>query len=116
MIKKALTTVFLVMAFFTVALAQDITGNWAGRLMDQFDVTYTFKLDGDKLSGTTTGPDQTTIILQNCLLKDGDLSFNMTLMGNDIKVTGKVKDETITLTMPGINGGEAITIILKIVK
>jgi len=116
MIKKTLTTVFLIMAFITAALAQDITGNWAGRVMDQFDVTYTFKLDGDKLSGTTTGPDGTTITLQNCLLKEDDLSFNMTLMGNDIKVTGKVKDDTITLTMPGMNGGEAITILLKKVK
>ena len=116
MIKKTLTTVFLVMAFITAALAQDITGNWAGKVMDQFDVTYTFKLDGDKLSGTTTGPDGNAIILQNCVLKDDNLTFNMTLMGNDMKVTGKVKDDTITLSMPGMNGGEAISFVLKKVK
>jgi len=116
MIKKALTTVLLVMAFITAALAQDINGKWAGKVMDQFDVTYTFKLDGDKLSGTTTSPDGNPIELQNCVLKGDDLSFTMAMMGNDMKLTGKVKDDTITLTMPGMNGGETMTILLKKVK
>lgn len=116
MIKKTLTTVFLVAAFITAALAQDITGNWAGKVMDQFDVTYIFKLDGDKLSGTTTGPDGNTIVLQNCLLKGDDISFNLALMGNDMKVTGKLKDDKMTLSMPGMNSGEPISFVLKKVK
>ena len=113
MIKKTLTTAFLVMAFITFCKAQDITGAWTGKIMDQFDVTYTFKVDGDKVSGSTTGPDGNVIVLQNCVLKDGDLSFTMAMMGNDMKVTGKVKDDTITLTMPGMGGGDPITVLLK---
>jgi hypothetical protein len=85
MIKKTLTTLFLVMAFITAALAQDIAGNWSGKVMDKFDVTYVFKLDGDKLSGTTTGPDGNPIVLQNCVLKGDDLSFTMALIGKPDK-------------------------------
>jgi len=116
MIKKTLTTAFLVMAFITFCKAQDITGSWSGKIMDQFDVTYTFKVDGDKVSGNTTGPDGNVIVLQNCVLKDGDLSFTMAMMGNDMKVTGKVKDDTITLTMPGMGGGDPMTVLLKKTK
>ena len=113
MIKKALTTAFLVLTVITVCLAADITGKWSGKVMDQFDVTYVFKVDGEKLTGTTSGPDGDTITLQNGVIKGDDLSFTMAMMGNDIKVTGKVKDDTITLTMPGMGGGDPISFVLK---
>jgi hypothetical protein len=114
--KKVLSTAILVTAFVTFCFAQDITGKWAGKVMDQFDVTYDFKVDGTTLTGTTTGPDGNLITIQNGLIKDGDLSYTINLMGNDMKVTGKVKDDTITLTMPGMGGGDPMTVILKKVK
>lgn len=116
MIKKTLTTAFLVMAFITCCHAQTITGSWRGKIMDQFDVTYTFKVDGDKITGSTTGPDGDVIVLQNCVLKGDVLSFSMAMMGNNMKVTGKVKDDTITLNMPGMGQGEMMTVVLKKAK
>ncbi len=116
MIKKALTSAFLVLAFITFSHAQDITGKWAGKVMDQFDVTYDFKVDGEKLTGTTSGPDGNPITLQNGVIKGDDLSFTFAMMGNDTKVTGKIKDDKITLTMPGMNGGDPISFVLTRVK
>jgi hypothetical protein len=113
MIKKTVTTAFLVIAFIAFGHAQDITGKWTGKIMDQFDVTYNFKVDGEKLTGTTTGPDGNIINLQNGVIKGGDLSFTMAMMGNDIKITGKVKDDTITLSMPGMNGDGVMSFVLK---
>jgi hypothetical protein len=116
MIKKTLTTALLILTVISVCFATDITGKWAGKVMDQFDVTYDFKVDGEKLTGSTSGPDGTPITLQDGIIKGDDLSFTMAMMGNDIKVTGKIKDDVITLSMPGMGGGDAITIILKKVK
>ncbi|SEP40331.1 hypothetical protein [Mucilaginibacter sp. OK283] len=113
MIRKSLTTALFTLAVIATCFGADITGKWTGKVMNQFDVTYIFKVDGEKLTGTTTGPDGTSVTLQNGVIKDDDLSFTMDLMGNTTKVTGKVKDNVITLTLPGMNGGDAITLVLK---
>ncbi len=116
MIKKLVATAIMVTAFIAVSFAQDITGKWTGRIMDQFDIAYDFKVDGTTLTGTTTGPDGNTINIQNGVIKDGDLSYMIHIMDNDMKVTGKVKDDTITLTMPGMGGGDPMTVVLKKAK
>ncbi|HEY4323978.1 MAG TPA: hypothetical protein VGN20_08320 [Mucilaginibacter sp.] len=116
MMKKTLTTAFLVMAFVAFCFAQDITGKWSGRIMDQFDVTYDFKVDGEKLTGNTSGPDGTPVPIQNGVIKGDDLSFMIHIMDNDMKITGKVKGDVVTLTMPGMGGGEPMVVVLKKVK
>jgi hypothetical protein len=116
MMKKIFTTAFMLTAFASFCFAQDITGKWAGKVMDQFDVTYDFKVDGEKLTGTSSGPDGTPIPLRDGVIKGDTLSFNITIMDNDLKATGKIKDDAITITMPGMNGGDPITFVLKKVK
>jgi len=113
MLKKTITTAMMVIAFVTFCFAQDITGKWSGRIMDQFDVTYDFKVDGEKLTGNTTGPDGSVVPLQDGVIKGDDLSFTIHIMDNDMKVTGKVKGTVITLTMPGMGGGEPVSFDLK---
>ncbi|MEO6851544.1 MAG: hypothetical protein ABI203_07165 [Mucilaginibacter sp.] len=98
MIKKALTTVFLVMAFATFCFAQDISGNWKGTINDQFEVHYTFKVDGEKLTGSSKAPDGTDRVISDGVIKGDDFSFNMNIRGNPTKVTGKIKGEVITLS------------------
>ena len=34
----------------SIAFAQDITGHWKGRVMDQYDINYDFKSDGNILN------------------------------------------------------------------
>ena len=61
--------IFIIAIFlFTGALttySQNINGKWAGKVMDQFDVVYTFKADGEVLTGTTKDPEGTDI--QRCV-------------------------------------------------
>ena len=52
-------TAALCAIFCCAALAADISGNWSGTMQmgDQpFTLTYAFKQDGEKLTGTVTGP------------------------------------------------------------
>ncbi len=98
MIKKALTTAFLVIAFITFSYAQDITGNWKGLVNGQFEINYTFKMDGDKLTGSSKGPDGSDSPISNGVIKGNDLSFTIDIMGGPTKVTGKVKGDVITLS------------------
>ncbi|MEO7213004.1 hypothetical protein [Mucilaginibacter sp.] len=114
--RKILTTAALILVIVTACFAADISGKWAGKLMDQYDIAYDFKVEGEKLTGSTTGPEGNLINIQNGVIKGDDLSFTINIMDNNIKVTGKVKDDAITLTMPGMNGGEPMTLILKKVK
>lgn len=117
MIKKILLSSVLVLAIVTMCLAADVTGHWTGRIADRFDIAYDLKVDGEKLTGGTTGPDGSVIPLNDGVIKGDSLSFSINLMDNAFKITGKVNDEnTITLTMPGMGGGESMTVVLKKTK
>jgi hypothetical protein len=114
MIKKLLTTAFLVMAFVTFSLAQDITGNWKGTVNNQFEINYTFKVDGEKLTGSSKGPDGTDTPISDGVIKGDDLSFSLDIMGSPTKIKGKIKGDTITLAF-AVNGND-VTLDLKKVK
>src|SRR4051812_26464267 len=105
MIKKTLATAFMVMALTVMSYAGDITGNWSGKVMDQFEVGYTFKVDGEKLSGSSKGPDGSDTPFKDGTIKGDDLEFSIDIMGASTKIKGKVKTDatdktkdTVTLT------------------
>jgi hypothetical protein len=60
MLNKSILIVCIAIAILTVtAVAADITGKWSGQLPSRGEAmaaTFTFKVDGDKLTGTMTGP------------------------------------------------------------
>ncbi len=69
----------------------DLSGKWVGTLKTpngDFPLSYTFKLDGDKLSGTGSAPDG-VVPLANCVVKGDDFSFTVPVNGTDIKNTCK---------------------------
>jgi len=100
-------TLVMIALFMTSALtlAEDVTGRWTGRIMDQFDVVYDFTQDGDKLSGTTVGPDGTTIDIKNGMIKGDDVSYTINVMGGDMPVKGKIVGDTMKLTF-SMDGNE----------
>ncbi|EHQ29634.1 hypothetical protein [Mucilaginibacter paludis] len=113
MTKKFLLSAILILAIVTVCFAADITGHWTGRIADQFDISYDFKVDGEKLTGGTTGPDGSVIPIKDGVIKGDSLSFSINLMDNVMKIGGKIKDDnTITLKMPGMGGREPMSVIL----
>jgi hypothetical protein len=98
MYKNTFIAVFLLLATLTTAFAADVTGHWTGRINDQFDVAYDFKVDGEKLTGSTQGPDGTAIQIKDGIIKGDDLTFTLEIMGNNLKIKGKVSGDVMKLT------------------
>lgn len=77
-----------------VVQAADVTGKWTGAVPTRDggtrDATFNFKQDGEKLTGTMTGP-QGDIELKDGSVKGNDVSFNVALSfnGNDVKLIYK---------------------------
>jgi len=95
------------------ALAADVTGNWTGSMSmgdNQFTIAYTFKQDGEKLTGTVTGPQGDPITLQDGKVLGDKLSFFIQFEGPNgsmkISSEGAIKgaDEiTLTTKMEGMD-------------
>jgi hypothetical protein len=104
----------LLFALLTVAWAADVDGKWTaqvpGRQGNTQEVTFTFKAEGDKLTGTMSGRQGDTAISDG-KITGNDLSFNVVreFNGNSVKLAYKgvlAGDEIkFTRTMEGGPGG-----------
>src|SRR5689334_2058183 len=97
----------------TSAFAADVDGKWTasmpGRDGNSMEVTFTFKADGSKLTGTMSNPRGEAEIKDGKI--DGDnISFNQSFErgGNSMKLVykGKVSGDTIEFTR-SMEGGNA---------
>jgi hypothetical protein len=98
MIRKTLLTLALSLSMITLCFAADITGHWKGTINDQFEISYDFKVDGEKLTGATKTMEGAENPIKDGVIKGDDLSFTIDIMGTATKVTGKVVGEIITLS------------------
>jgi len=97
--KKSIVLVLFVFLFLTTASAQDITGHWAGKVMDQYPVAYDFRVQGDSLQGKDTHPDGSVSDISNGIVGGDTLAFDVPVQGTLTHVTGKIKGDTITLSL-----------------
>jgi len=88
----------------TPALAADISGQWTATFNTQVGeqhYTFTFKVDGEKLTGTAKS-DNGTSEIQDGTVKGDDVSFveNLNYQGQQLKITytGKVSGDEIHFT------------------
>jgi Na+-transporting NADH:ubiquinone oxidoreductase subunit NqrB len=103
-------------AFLTVAYAAGIDGKWTaqvpGRQGNTQETTFTFKAEGEKLTGTVTGRMGETAISDGTI-KGNDVSFKVVREFNGNKITQVFKgvlsgDEIkFSRTMEGGPGGGA---------
>lgn len=117
--KRLLCSLFVIAA---MAFAADISGNWKATAEGpngSMERTFTFKVDGSKLTGETTSS-----MLGKSTITDGkvdgdNVSFTITanFNGNDMKISykGKVTGNEIHLTsqVAGGEGGQAIEWVAK---
>jgi hypothetical protein len=89
-------------AVTTVRAAENPTGTWKWSVEfggQKRDMTLKLKLEGDKLTGSMPGRDNTENPIADASYKDGDLSFTVTRERNGnkftTKYTGKVSGDTI---------------------
>jgi hypothetical protein len=104
---------------FTAAARADSTvdGTWKSTFKTQDGtertITYKFKLDGDKVTGTVSGRNNTETAIENGTFANGTLSFSVTRERNNAKVTTKYEAKLDGDTLkgssesPGRDGGEA---------
>jgi hypothetical protein len=102
----AFLSICLVMMAFAVVWAADVSGKWTaqvpgGRDGQLQETTFTFKVEGDKLTGTVSGRQGDTPIADGKISGD-DISFTVTRerQGNTIKQVykGKVAGDEIKFT------------------
>jgi hypothetical protein len=78
MITRRLGTGILFLLLGTAAWAADVTGTWKGEVStpdgNTFPLTYTFKQDGAKLTGTVLSPQGDEIVLKT-KADTGDMDF-----------------------------------------
>lgn len=93
--KKIFTTALLSCALvvaMAAAIFADLNGKWKGVIStpdgNALDVTYNFKVDGEKLTGTAESP-MGTINVENGKIKGDDFTFSVNVNGTDYPHKGK---------------------------
>lgn len=103
--RKIFTTALLsclAMMCFAAAVFADLNGKWTGNLTmsdgNTFPVTYQFKVDGEKLTGTAQSP-QGDVPLEDGKIKGDDFSFNVNVNGMEIPHKGKVYADSVGMNL-----------------
>lgn len=121
-----LTVLFMFVA--GMAFAADIDGNWAGEFSmgggEPMKISYTFKAEGNTLTGSTKSPDGSDVAIKDGKIDGAKFSYAIDFgMGQPMKMNGTLKGDTIELKMDmgqmgggGGGGMEMPPIILKKVK
>jgi hypothetical protein len=83
------------------AFAADLTGTWSGEMPgqngDTFHITYTFRQDGAKLTGSVKSPRGEDIEIVDGKVDGDKISFNLTVNGTTIWHEGTINGDTIKL-------------------
>ncbi|MGD0771462.1 MAG: hypothetical protein ABSC05_01435 [Candidatus Solibacter sp.] len=116
-------TAALCAIFAGAALAADISGNWSGNLQaggDQIPLTFTFKQDGEKLTGTVTHPEAPPLPLSEGKVVGDKVSFFVMgdMNGTPTKFVsqGVIKGDEITLNIAAEGGPDFGPTLLKRAK
>lgn len=94
--------------------AADVSGKWSGEVPGrggQTAATFVFKVDGDKLTGTMTGP-QGEVALQEGKVAGDKISFSTVGANAKILFEGTVSGSEIKMTRTR-EGGQAREFTLK---
>ena len=103
---KSYAFVFALLLISTPAFAADVDGKWSGALATpngDVSIAFEFKADGTALSGSTTGPDGSTIPIKNGKIDGNKIAFVVTVafgdMSFDIAYSGVVSPTEIKMAL-----------------
>ena len=103
-LRKVLFSGLLILAVSALVLAADVTGTWTAAIDTQIgeqNYTYTFKVEGEKLTGKAKSQYGETDLTEG-VVKGDDISFveNLTFEGMLLKITykGKIAGDEIKFT------------------
>jgi len=90
--KLLTTTVLMGCLLVAVAAIADLSGKWSSTFSapdgSQYPLTYTFKVDGSKLTGTLEAAGS-EVPIDSGMVKDDNVSFNVTVQGVTYAHKGK---------------------------
>jgi hypothetical protein len=96
---------FLIPLFAVAAFGADPSGNWKGTADfggNAIERTFTFKVDGKKLTGETSSEMMGKSVIADGVIDGDDVSFAITgnIQGNEIKIhyKGKIHGDEMKLT------------------
>jgi hypothetical protein len=118
---KLLATTLMTVLMSLTAYAADVDGTWTGTAAaptGDVAVTFTFKADGAKLTGSTVSPDGTTISIKDGKIDGSNISYMVSLdfsgMPFDMSYKGVVASDQIK--MAGDAFGMPLDFVLKKTK
>ena len=105
MLRTTLIATVLILSFAVAGLAADISGRWETKMSgpdggEGMKITFVFKVDGDKLTGSVE-TDQGSMPITDGKINGDDLTFKVDVMGNAMTHTGKVSGDTIKVKVEG---------------
>jgi len=113
--RAILTTVFSMILLAAATLAVDVSGKWTasmpGRDGNTREVTYTFKADGDTLTGTATGMGGREMPISEGKVSGDEISFKTKIERNGntmvMNYKGKVSGGEIRFTVQREGGDQS---------
>jgi len=118
---KLIKTFVLMFVLCLPAFAADVDGKWSGTVTSptgDIPVAFTFKADGAKLTGTTTGFDGSEVAIADGKIDGKNISFKVTFdfggMPFELLYKGVVSPEEIKVT--GEAAGMPFEFVLKKAK
>jgi hypothetical protein len=122
---SALATILIALLLTGAAWAADVTGKWTGQMAGPdgnggFEISFAFKQDGAKLTGTVQGPQGDPIEIADGKVDGDKISFVVKIEANGgMKIThdGTISGDEIKLSSK-VEGGDfpAGSLTLKRVK
>jgi hypothetical protein len=112
--KHFITTALLCCFMVCLAVMADLNGKWTGTLKtpdgNEIPLTYTFKVDGSKLTGTAESP-QGVATVDDGKIDGSNFTFKVTVDGNEYPHAGKVYADSVALDITF--SGQKIHTVLK---
>ncbi|HVO74672.1 MAG TPA: hypothetical protein VMT35_11660 [Ignavibacteriaceae bacterium] len=99
---KIYITILLSFMLIITCKAQKLDGEWKSKMTTpngDFELTYSFKVNGDSLNGNVTS-ERGTLPLENGKVNGNEFSFDISLNGQVITNTGVLDGDTIKLSIP----------------
>jgi hypothetical protein len=115
---KLLATMLMTVLMTVTAYAADVDGTWTGTAAaptGDVAVTFTFKADGAKLTGSTVSPDGTTIQVKDGKIDGSTITFTLTFDfgGTPFVLPYKGVVSADQIKMSADAGGVPIEMLLK---
>lgn len=108
-----LAALALMLSARPVLAASDISGRWTAQVLDvygkPFVLTFEFKQEGTKLTGTLTGPQGDPLAIDHGKVQGSKFSFDISANGMTITHEGTINGDEIRMTTrsaaPGFKNG-----------